>query len=221
MEQMQNLTDMEQQWQEKAFESFFKMVKAPDGDLETVAHLSKTLNNAETLDRIIEFLSRTPQGKQAFLDHPRLGSVDLQKLLTLPENTLGYVYADHMTRNGLMPLQTSKSDNDYQFFIAHIRETHDLWHVVTGCDTNITGEIQLEAFYVSQLYASRFWLALIAKNLLKAVVDDIETAGEYLNAITQGWTMAQRAKPLFGIQWNTLWSTPLKELRTSLNIVSI
>ena len=31
--------------------------------------------------------------------------------------------------------------------------------------------------------------------------------------------MAQRAKPLFGIQWNTLWSTPLNELRTSLNII--
>ncbi|MGB5632985.1 MAG: Coq4 family protein, partial [Waterburya sp.] len=170
---------------------------------------------------IIEFLSHHPQGKQAFLSRPRLGSVDLQQLLTYPQNTLGYVYADHMTRNGLMPLQTSKSDNDYQFFIAHIRETHDLWHVVTGFDTNIIGEIQLEAFYVAQLYASRFWLALIAKNLLKAVVDDIETAGEYLNAITQGWTMAQRAKPLFGIRWNTLWSTPLKDIRTNLNIIHI
>lgn len=218
---MQNLTDGEQQWQERAFASFFKMVNAPDGDFEAIAQLSKTLNNAETLDTIVEFLARTPQGKQAFLDRPRLGEVDLQQLLMLPEDTLGYVYADHMTRNGLMPLQTSKSDNDYQFFIAHIRETHDLWHVVTGFDTNITGEIQLEAFCVSQLYASRFWLALIAKNLLKAVVDDIEASREYLNAITQGWTMAQRARPLFGIRWNTLWSTPLEELRTSLNIICI
>ncbi len=218
---MQTLTDADQQWQDKAFESFFNMVKAPDGDFDAVAILSKTLNDAETLNIIIEFLSHHPQGKQAFLSRPRLGSVDLQQLLTYPQNTLGYVYADHMTRNGLMPLQTSKSDNDYQFFIAHIRETHDLWHVVTGFDTNIIGEIQLEAFYVAQLYASRFWLALIAKNLLKAVVDDIETAGEYLNAITQGWTMAQRAKPLFGIRWNTLWSTPLKDIRTNLNIIHI
>ena len=186
---MQNLTDVEQQWQELALESFFKMVKAPDGDFEAIAHLSQTLNNAETLDTIIEFLSRTPQGKQAFLNYPRLGSVDLQQLLTLPENTLGYIYAEHMKRNGVIPLETSKSDNDYQFFITHIRETHDLWHIVTDFDTNITGEIQLEAFYVSQLYASRFWLALIAKNLLKVVVDDIETAGDYLNAITEGWTL--------------------------------
>ena len=179
------------------------------------------MNNAETLDKIIEFLSRTPQGKQAFLDRPRLGNVDLEQLLTLSEHTLGYVYAKQMKKNGVLPLEASKSDNNYQFFITHLRETHDLWHVVTGFDTSIVGEIQLEAFYVSQLHASRFWLALIAKNLLKAVVDDIETGGEYLNAITQGWTMAQKAKPLFGLQWNSLWSTPLDELRTSLNIICV
>ena len=216
---MQNLTDVDKQWQEQAFESFFKMVNAPDGNFEAIANLSKTLNNTETLDIIIEFLSRNSQGKQAFLDRPRLGYVDLQQLLTLPKDTLGYVYANHMMENGTMPLQMSKSDNDYQFFITHIRETHDLWHVVTGFDTDIKGEIQLEAFYVAQLYASRFWLALIAKNLLKVVVDDIETAGEYLNAIAQGWTLAQKAKPLFGIPWNTLWSTSLKDLRISLNII--
>ena len=215
---MQTLTNAEQKWRDEAFESFFNMVKAPDGDFDAIAKLSKTLNNTETLDIIIEFLSRYPQGKQAFLERPRLENVDLQQLLTLPKNTLGYVYADQMTRNGLMPLQTSQVENNYQFFIAHIRETHDFWHVVTNFDTSIIGEIQLEAFYVAQLYASRFWLALITKNLLKAVVYDIETANKYMDAITQGWTMAQEAKPLFGIRWNTLWEIPLEDIRTSLNI---
>lgn len=216
---MHTLTDTQMQWQNDAFESFFNMVKAPDGDFDALARLSKTLNDAETLDIIIEFLSRHPQGKQAFHSRPRLGYVDLQQLLTLPENTLGYVYANHMNAIGSMPLPTPKSDNNYQFFITHIRETHDLWHVVTGCDTNIIGEIQLEAFYVAQLYASRFWLALLAKNLLKAVVYDIEVAGKYMDAIQYGWTMAKGAKPLFGIRWNNLWSTPLEDVRTNLNII--
>ncbi len=218
---MQTLTDEEQQWQYEAFESFFNMVKAPDGDFDAIERLSSTFNDAESLKLMIEFVSRHQQGKQAFLERPRLGNVVLPQLLTLPENTLGYVYADHMMRNGLTPLQASLVDSNYQFFLAHIRETHDLWHVVTGCDTSIIGEIQLEAFYVAQLYASRFWLALLAKNLLKAAVYDIEVAGKYIDAITQGWTMAQRAKPLFGIRWNTLWETPLKDVRTNLNIIHI
>ncbi|MDJ0568828.1 MAG: Coq4 family protein [Pleurocapsa sp. MO_192.B19] len=215
---MQTIIDAEQQWQDKAFESFFNMVKAPDGDFEAIAQLSSTLNDAKSLKLMIEFVSRHQQGKQAFLERPRLGNVILPQLISLPQNTLGYIYANHMMRNGLTPLQASIVDSDYQFFLAHIRETHDLWHVVTGFDTSIIGEIQLEAFYVAQLYASRFWSALLAKNLLKALVYDIETTGEYIDAITQGWTMAQKAKPLFGIQWNTLWETPLQVVRTSLNI---
>ena len=103
---------------------------------------------------------------------------------------------------------------------AHITETHDIWHVVTGFNTNIIGEIQLEAFYVSQLQASRFWLALIAKNLLKSAVYDIECSADYMDAIAQGWMMAKHAKPLFGIEWKSLWSTPLDEIRDDLNIKS-
>jgi ubiquinone biosynthesis protein Coq4 len=216
---MQTLTDAEKQWQDDAFESFFNMVKAPDGDFDAINRLSNTLNDAESLKLIVEFVSRHQQGRIAFLERPRLGNVDLQQLLTLPQNTLGYVYADHMIINGLTPLQASSIDSDYQFLAAHITETHDLWHVVTGFDTKLIGEIKLEAFYVAQLYASRFWLALLAKNLLKAVVYDIEIAGKYLDAITQGWTMAQRAKPLFGIRWNSLWETPLEDVRSSLNII--
>jgi ubiquinone biosynthesis protein COQ4 len=216
---MQTSKDAEQQWQELAFESFFNMVKAPDGDFDAIARLTKVLNDAESLKLTIDFLCDHPQGKQAFLERPRLGEINLQQLHQLPQNTLGYIYANHMIKNGLTPLQASSVENDYQFIAAHITETHDLWHVVTGCDTNITGEIQLEAFYVAQLYASRFWLALLAKNLLKAVVYDIEVAECYMDAITQGWIMAKQAKPLFGIRWNTLWETPLNDVRTSLKIV--
>ena len=125
-----------------------------------------------------------------------------------------------MLQNGLKPLQIKPSSNDYEFLDAHITETHDIWHVVTGFNTSIIGEIQLEAFYVSQLQASRFWLALIAKNLLKSVVYDIERSAEYMDAITQGWIMARQAKPLFGIDWKSLWSTPLDEVRDVLNIKS-
>jgi hypothetical protein len=35
---MQTGKDAEQQWQDLALESFFKMVKAPDGDFEAINH---------------------------------------------------------------------------------------------------------------------------------------------------------------------------------------
>jgi ubiquinone biosynthesis protein Coq4 len=168
---------------------------------------------------MIERLSRHPQGKKAFKSRLSLGTIDLAGLRQLSDNSLGRIYANHMIENQLKPLQVNPGKDDYQFLGAHITETHDIWHVVTGSNTDILGEIQLEAFYVAQLEVSRFWLALLTKNLLKSVLYNIEVATQYMDALTQGWIMGRQAEPLFGIDWSTLWETPLEEVRTSLKIV--
>ncbi|WP_414755383.1 Coq4 family protein [Anabaena sp. CCY 9910] len=216
---MQSPEKIDSTWEDSVIDSFISFVRSYDGDFTCIYKLAETVSDEYSLQKIIDFLSSTPQGKQAFQQRPRLGVVDLPKLHQLPTNTLGYVYADQMLQNNLQPLQSQEIDNDYQFFKTHITETHDLWHIVTGADTSILGEIQLEAFYVSQLYASRFWLALLAKNLLKAVIYDIELSTPYMDAIATGWVMAKQAKPLFGIEWNLLWEKPLADVRTSLNII--
>jgi ubiquinone biosynthesis protein Coq4 len=218
---MKILKEVEQQWQASVVASIINMVNGEDGDFDANVKLGQATSDVSTINKIIEFLCAHPQGKRAFEQRPRLGHVDLQVLHKLPENTLGYAYANHMIKNNLLPLENNFGDSNYQFLAAHLAETHDLWHIVTGCDTNITGEIKLQAFYVAQLYASRFWLALLVKNLLKAVVFDIEVSSKYMDALTEGWLMAKQAKPLFGISWNTLWETPLEDVRNSLNIIQI
>lgn len=208
-----------QQWEAQLLTDFIEIVKAPYGDFASIGRLSSSTSDTYSFQLMTEFLSRHPQGKQAFQERPCLGKVDLQQLHQLPENTLGYVYAEMLLKNEFAPLQGNEIfDNDHSFLIGHIRETHDLWHIVTGCDTSMAGEIELEAFYVAQLCASRFWLALLSKNLLKAALEDIEMCSEYMDALAQGWVRGKQAKPLFGIQWNTLWEVPLEQLRTQLNL---
>jgi ubiquinone biosynthesis protein COQ4 len=56
------------------------------------------------------------------------------------------------------------------------------------------------------------------KNLLKALLCDIEIADRYMEALTTGWLMGKQAQPLFGLDWSTLWATPLADLRASLHI---
>nr|WP_322658685.1 Coq4 family protein [Dendronalium sp. ChiSLP03b]MDZ8204935.1 Coq4 family protein [Dendronalium sp. ChiSLP03b] len=216
---MQSTEQLDEIWQDRAIESIINFVRSADGDFNCIEKLANAVSDPDSLQKIVEFLSSTSQGKQAFQKRPLLGNIDLQKLHRLPTNSLGYSFANHLLTNNLQPLQPKSVENDYEFFAAHITETHDLWHIVTGCDTNILGEIQLEAFYVAQLYASRFWLALITKNLLKTVIYDIELSTTYMDALAKGWVMAKQAKPLFGIEWNLLWETPLEDVRNSLNII--
>jgi ubiquinone biosynthesis protein Coq4 len=214
-------TDTQQKWEELALETFLEMVRARDGDLSTVATLAQVLADLDSMESMATFLSKHPVGKQAFQEYPRLGEVNLKQLHQLPTNTLGYAYSNHMLQRGLTPFSALPATDDYEFIGAHINETHDIWHVVTGCDTDIIGEIKLEAFYVKQLQFSRFWLSLLAKNLLKTAIYQIENSEKYLDTITEGWLMAQDAQPLFGIQWNRLWHHPLAEIRASLNIKAV
>ena len=72
-----------------------------------------------------------------------------------------------------------------------------------------------------QLGFSQFWLSLLAKNLLKAVLYDIEVSSKYMDALTAGWVMGKQAKPLFGLDWNQLWETSISDLRNDLNIIAI
>jgi ubiquinone biosynthesis protein COQ4 len=81
--------------------------------------------------------------------------------------------------------------NEAEFIDTHIRETHDIWHVVTGSSIDMLGEIKLQGFCVAQLQRSRFWMALLTKNLLKASIYEIEAA----NGLTTGWTMGKAAQP--------------------------
>lgn len=215
---MDTVATVKQEWQTQALEIFMQLVGAPDGDLGKVGRLSNTINDDYSLKLMVEFLSRTTQGRRAFQERPRLGKVALQELHQLPENTLGYAYSHHMIENNLTPFQLGETEDDYSFLLVHIVETHDIWHALTGCDTEIIGEIELQAFYAAQHYASRFWLALLAKNLLKAAIDDIEVGEQYMDALTGGWLRGKQARPLFGIDWKALWETPLENLRTEFNL---
>lgn len=200
-------------------DSFQTLVKSAYGDITAIGQMSNALNDSHTLQKIEANLSLTPQGKQAFIDRPLLGEINLEQLHQLPHHTLGYRYAEHMIENGLTPLNAEKLMRDPSaFFRVHIKETHDIWHVVTGSNTDKPGEVQLEAFYTAQLMRDRLFLSLLAKNLLKTAMYEVELSEQIMNGLTQGWIMGKRAKPLFGIQWNKLWTTSLEDVQKSLNI---
>lgn len=200
---------------------FIQLVRAPYGDFSGIERLASAVNDPTKLQRVKEFLIRSPQARKALQDRPRLGSVDLQHLHQLPQNTLGYLYADHMIRNGFSLPPTLDAPDENAFISAHLFETHDIWHVVTGCPASKAGEIKLQAFYAAQIYPSSLFLALLAKNLLKTALEDLELCDDHLEAIAQGWTLGKHAKPLFGIEWSEFWHIPLVELREKLNLKDV
>jgi ubiquinone biosynthesis protein Coq4 len=211
--------DQHSQWKMLVFERFMQIVKAPYGDFQAIWNLANAVNDEEGFRRTIEFLSLHPLAKSAIQNRLLLGAIDLQELHSLPAETLGYAYSDHLLRNGLNPIQSQMVENDYDYLIAHLAEVHDIWHVVINADTSMVGETKLQAFVAAQLRASRFSFAMLAKNLLKAAVEDLDLAEQLIDALTEGWRMGKQAQPLFGMPWNTLWDIPLVKLQAKWNLL--
>lgn len=204
---------------DEILEQFGSLVQAPYGDFQAIGRLVNATSDLESIQKMLESLSHYPTAKRAFQERFYLGEIDLEQLYQLPSGTFGHAYAVHMLDNGLKPLKLQIAETDYSYLMFHLTESHDIWHVVIGADTSMEGEIQLQAFIAAQLHFSRFALAMLAKNLLKTAIDDLEEADQRLDALTQGWLMGKQAQSLVGIQWNTLWEKPLKQLRMELDII--
>jgi ubiquinone biosynthesis protein COQ4 len=207
-----------QTWQQSLLSSFVAIAEAKDGDFAAIDQLMVASADHQSLSLTVQHLSQYPHSKMALANRLPLGAIDLTTLHQLPSDTLGYHYADHMLSNQLKHLEVQPANSEYEFIDTHIRETHDIWHVVTGSPINMLGEIQLQAFCIAQLQLSRFWMALLTKNLLKSLIHDIEVADKYMTALTNGWIMGKAAQPLFGVDWSALWETPIEQVRSSLNI---
>jgi ubiquinone biosynthesis protein COQ4 len=220
MTMIQESVEQQQHWKQLVFERFLEILHAPYGDFEAIGNLAHVINEAESLQQAIAFLSTSPQAKYAIQNRLPLGAVDLQQLQELPQETLGDRYSDHMLRNHLKPIVTQPVESDLNYVTTHMAEIHDIWHVMIDADVDMPGEMKLHAFTAAQFRYARFSFAMLAKNLMKAAVDDLELAEEWMNAMTEGWVMGKRAQTLFGVQWQTLWQVPVKELRAEWNILA-
>jgi ubiquinone biosynthesis protein Coq4 len=98
-----------------------------------------------------------------------------------------------------------------------MRQTHDLWHVLTGFDTSIPGEIGLQAFQAAQTRAPLSPI-LMGGALLRAGTDRTEMMEPLMEQITKGWQCGIKARSLFSLDWEANWSTPLTQLRKDYQI---
>jgi len=203
----------------RALWSFVDLVRNPD-HLDRVFEISDRMvkRRTEVLGVMRDHFQRDTTGAAALRDKPRL-RVDLDALSKLPEGTLGRTFADNMRAQGLDPksLPTLAAGDELEFIRAHLYETHDVWHAVTGFKTDVAGELGLQAFYAAQAPGGLPWM-LMAMGFLNTALYAMGDRERRLDAISRGWEMGRAAKPLFGTRWDQLWSAPIEEVRRSLGV---
>jgi ubiquinone biosynthesis protein COQ4 len=187
--------------------------------LDQVFVLDDALSDEEELENMLQALRAEPEPRAAILQRPRLGELDVARLAELPDGSLGRTFAEHLRRNNLDPaaIPTLVATDDRSFVQAHLYETHDIWHAVTGFDTDVAGELGMQAFYRAQI-PGRLAPLLISGGLLQTMLFRPGEWDQSFRAVVRGWLLGRAARPLFGIRWAELWSTPIEEVRASLGI---
>jgi ubiquinone biosynthesis protein COQ4 len=163
-------------------------------------------------------LAADPRTAASLARQTRLGPIDLDALGRLPEGTLGRVFADHCRRRKLDPnLVRVPLERPGDEVVAHLFDTHDLWHVTTGWGNDELGEVGLGGFYLAQLGLDIFGF-LLALVLLNSVFFARGTLRPRVEAFVAGYGMGRRAEPLFGVEWDALWNVPLVRVRERLGL---
>jgi ubiquinone biosynthesis protein Coq4 len=206
----------------KSLWSFVDLVRHPE-HLDRVFEIADSMvsQRMEVLETMRDHFASDPRGEKALHERPRL-SFDLDTLAALPVGTFGRAFADHMKKNNLDPtaIPTLDSSDELGFIRAHLYETHDVWHAVTGFDTDVAGELGLQAFYAAQAPGG-LPIMLMAMGFLNTAIYSMNDRERRLDAITRGWAMGRAAKPLFGVKWGELWTKPTEEVRRELAVTAL
>jgi ubiquinone biosynthesis protein Coq4 len=202
----------------RAIEALARVLANPE-QTDQVLVFSMYANAGTMAGRIDRFFD-DPRGARLYAEHRTIDakSIDLDALGALPEGTLGRAYADFLRSNGLSPdvfanAPAEITDPRMAYVIQRLRQTHDLWHVVTGYKTDAASEIALQAFTFAQVRAPSS-LILAALGTLRARREKPDLVFDVMSAFRAG----RRAEKLAVFPWEDHWTTPLAEVRSILGV---
>lgn len=186
------------------------------------------VGDKEALEGFDAMALANPVAAEMLKDRYLSPAPDVASLATLPEGTLGKEFERYLTDNGL----DAKLLRESAFIRAHHErgedvgylaergfQLHDLFHVLTGFDTTPLGEVRVVSFTVAQTPAP-YPAMIIATRPLQMVLYKPELLPVVMDAITEGWALGRRAKPLMQVHWEEHWDQPLAELRQEYSLAA-
>jgi ubiquinone biosynthesis protein COQ4 len=183
--------------------------------------------DGDLAEKKLSTLLACPAGRSVFRDKPCLLTAlcDRQALLSLPADSFGRAYLEHIDRYELDPgklvelrretdPQHAGRDDDLRWLIERDDLTHDLWHALSGYGADGRGEGALLAFTLAQTYTrSGTLLTFGASSRLAQLVGP-----SWLPYLWRAWRRGRNAVQLCALPYERLLPVPLERVRQLVNI---
>ncbi|MCB9595658.1 MAG: hypothetical protein H6719_23250 [Sandaracinaceae bacterium] len=178
-----------------------------------------------TNERLLAGYRRDPEGRRLLRERPQLlpRLCDRAGLAAMPEGSLGRAYlafvdSEGITADGLVEASLEGQrglhdpDSEAAYVGSRMRDTHDLWHTVTGYKGDIIGEVSLLAFSNAQIWNPGVSV-VVGVGVLK--IRELRLA----RSIARGRRQGLRAAWLPVAPWERLLPLPLNAVRARLRVV--
>jgi ubiquinone biosynthesis protein COQ4 len=206
----------------RAMEGVRKLIANPDDTAQAFVVIESLSGSAPM--RLLSRFRADAEGQRLLASRSQIVPVlaDREALRRMPIGSLGHAYLGFVEREGISAdglIAASEegqqgfegADGDFDYVSDRLRDTHDLWHTVTGFHGDVFGEISLLAFSYGQTRNPGVALIVLA-GLLKA--RDFSLAKMAWRAYRNG----ARSQWLPIVQWESLLSLPLDEVRARLGV---
>ncbi|MDI1447485.1 Coq4 family protein [Polyangium sp. 6x1] len=171
--------------------------------------------DSETYAKLAEVWRETPEGRRMLDERPSLQGheLDLDALARMPEGTLGHAFVGYFRDNGIEPfVSTFPVANDVDYLSKRYRETHDIFHLITGYGTDEPGEMELQAFVLGNLGVRQAILILAYSIPRQIQRDGVKGFGTYLGRLRTAYRRGRRSREMLSVSFEKLWDQPVSAL---------
>ncbi|HEY5106511.1 MAG TPA: Coq4 family protein [Caulobacteraceae bacterium] len=188
-------------------------------DTTQVFEIIRALTGRATLDNYLHLLAQPDGGRLAY-EHVELARklMDRAWVESFAPGTVGATYAEftsreHLSADGLVQISDVRHEgpDPLDWYGRRIRDVHDLWHVLTGYNRDLLGEVCLVAFTFAQTHGLGW--AFISGGI--ALRSGNKQARQ---AIWQAYRRGCGSAWLPGEDYERLMAEPLEAARERLNL---
>jgi len=184
------------------------------------------------IHRLYRRFTTSEHGQRLLRERPSLleSLSDTEALAALPEGTLGRAYLAFCEREGIAPgglVEASENedrlalDEDRRYIADRMRDSHDLFHVVTGYRTDLAGELSVLAFTMAQTGSIGTAFLVLTAYMHSFSIDAQDLGPTARRLAREAFARGLKAGSLPTADWERLLTLPLDEARAELGITAV